>query len=195
MLNASGAHFYGDTGDAVVDEDSPPGEGYFPQLCRAWESAAAPAESAGVRVVRLRTGFVLDRTAGLLKPLHLVFRLFVGGKLGDGRQWMPWIALEDWLSAAIFLLARDDITGPVNVVGPAPARNADFTRALAAAVHRPAIIPTPRFAVRMAIGEFANEALQSLRVLPTVLGRTGFEFRHPDLDSALRAALDRGRGA
>jgi uncharacterized protein (TIGR01777 family) len=190
MLNASGVHFYGDTGDETVDEGSPPGKGFLPQVCQAWEAAAAPAENAGARVIRLRTGLVLDRSAGFLKPVHLAFRLFAGGRLGNGRQWMPWIALDDWLSAATLLLARADIAGPVNVVGPEPVRNADFSRALGTAMHRPALVPTPTFALRIVLGEFANEALQSLRVLPAVLRRAGFEFRYADLDSALRAALD-----
>ena len=147
------------------------------------------AEDAGVRVVKLRTGFPLHASGGLLKPLLLTFRLFVGGKLGNGRQWLPWISLQDWLSAVTFLIARADIDGAVNMVGPAPARNADFTRALAKALHRPGIMPIPRIALRVVLGEFGNEAVASLRVLPGVLTSTGFTYQHPDLDSALRAAL------
>jgi uncharacterized protein (TIGR01777 family) len=189
FLNASGVHFYGDTGDRAVDENSPPGQGYFSEMCQVWEAATAGAEDAGVRVVKLRTGLVLDRGGGLMKPFLLAFRSGVGGKLAGGRHWMPWITVDDWLSAVEFALGREDIAGPVNLVGPAPVRNADFTRALARALHRPAVFPVPRFALRILLGEFANEALASLRVLPGVLNREGFRFEHPDLTSGLRAAL------
>jgi uncharacterized protein (TIGR01777 family) len=189
FLNASGVHFYGDTGDTAVDESSPPGQGFFPELCQVWEAATAGAEDVGVRVVKLRTGLVLDRAGGLLKPMRLAFRAGVGGPMAGGRQWMPWITLDDWVSAALFALGRDDIVGAVNLVGPAPARNAEFTKALARAVHRPAVFPLPRFALRIALGEFGNDAVASLRVLPGVLSREGFRYAHPDLTSALRAAL------
>jgi len=189
LLNGSAIGFYGDTGDTAVDEQSPSGAGFFPELCRAWEAATTPAEDAGLRVVRLRTGFPLDKSGGLLKPLLLPFRFGVGGKLANGRQWMPWISLADWLSAAAFLLGREDVAGPVNMVGPDPARNADFTKALGKALHRPAIAPVPTLALRILLGEFANEAVASQRVLPGVLNRAGFAYQHRDLDSALRAAL------
>jgi uncharacterized protein (TIGR01777 family) len=188
LLNSSAVGFYGDTGDTAVDEDSPPGEGFLAEMCQQWESANGSAEQSGVRVVKLRTGLVLDSRGGFLKPLTLIFKLFAGGRLGDGLQWMPWITLYDWTSAVVFLLDRD-IAGPVNVVGPAPTRNVDFTRALAKGLHRPAIFPTPRLAVRIALGEFGNDAVAGQRALPAVLGRHGFEFRHPDLDTAIRAAL------
>ncbi len=189
LLNASAIGFYGDTADTAVDEQSPSGAGFFPELCRAWEAATTRAEDAGVRVVRLRTGFPLDRSGGLLKPLLIPFRLGFGGKLANGRQWMPWMSLADWLSAVVFLLAREDIAGPVNMVGPDPARNADFTKALGKALHRPAIAPIPTLALRIVLGEFANEAVASQRVLPGVLNRAGFAYQHRDLDSALQAAL------
>jgi uncharacterized protein (TIGR01777 family) len=189
LMNASAIGFYGDTGDSPVDEKSPAGTGYFPELCQAWEAAARPAERAGVRVVKLRTGLVLDSGGGLLKQMALVFRLFAGGPLGGGRQWMPWISMDDWVGATVFLMGRGDLAGPVNLVGPDPVRNADFTRALARAVHRPAPWPVPRFALRAVLGEFANEALASQRVLPGVLNQAGYAFQHSDVDSALAAAL------
>jgi uncharacterized protein (TIGR01777 family) len=188
LLNASAVGYYGDTGDRETDEESPAGAGFFPELCQRWESATEPASRAGVRVVRLRTGLVLDARGGLLKPMLLAFRLFAGGNLSSGRQWMPWISIRDWTAAVTFLL-ESTVDGPVNVVGPDPVRNADFTRALARAVHRPALIPVPRFALRIVLGEFANEALASQRVLPAVLNRAGFSFADPDLDAALRSAL------
>ena len=140
-------------------------------------------------MVRLRTGLPLHRDGGLLKPQLLPFRLGVGGKLGNGRQWLPWISLRDWLDATVFLLDRDDIAGPVNVVGPPPVTNAEFTRELARQLHRPAIMPIPALALKVALGGFAQEALTSTRVLPGVLTRAGFAWTHPDLPGALRAAL------
>jgi uncharacterized protein (TIGR01777 family) len=189
LLNASGVHFYGDRGDDPVDESDPPGRGVFAEMCQKWEAAAAPAERAGVRVVMLRTGLTLDRDGSFLKPFLLQFRLFAGGRLGSGRQWMPWITMRDWLDAATFLLARDDLAGPVNMVGPAPVRNSEFTRVFARAVHRPAPFVVPMFALRLAIGEFAQEALASLRALPGVLTRAGFSYSEPDLAGALATVL------
>ncbi|MFY1637294.1 TIGR01777 family oxidoreductase [Solwaraspora sp. WMMB335] len=189
LLNASAIGWYGDTGDQPVEENAPAGEGFLADVARVWEAATGPAENAGVRVVRLRTGLPLDRDGGLLKPQLLPFRLGLGGKLGSGRQWVPWIAMQDWLRAVTFLLERDDISGPVNVVGPAPVTNAAFGKALGAAVHRPAIMPIPAFALHVVLGEFATEALSSSRVLPGVLTEAGFTYRHPDLPGALHAAL------
>lgn len=189
MVNASAIGIYGARGDAEIDEDTPAGTGFFPDLCQAWEAAAAPAEQAGVRVVALRTGLVLDRSGGLLKAMSLAFRLFAGGPLAGGRQWMPWISMADWTTAVTFLLHRDDISGPVNLVGPDPVRNVDFTKALARAVHRPAPWPIPRIALRTVLGEFADEAVASQRVLPGVLSRAGYEFQHSTLDEALRATF------
>jgi hypothetical protein len=159
------------------------------ELCQDWEAATEPAERAGVRVVRLRTGLVLDSRGGMFGLQVLVFRLFAGGKMGNGRQWMSWIALRDWVSAAMFLLDRDDIAGPVNLVSPNPARNAVYTRALGRALHRPTIFPTPRFGVRLVVGKFGTEAMASMRVAPAVLTQAGFSFQYPELDAALRAAL------
>lgn len=189
LLNASAVGFYGDTGDMAVDEDSPPGEGYFADLCEAWEAATRPAQQAGVRVVRLRTGLVLQVGGGLLRPIATAFRLYAGGRLASGRQWMPWISLDDWVSAVMFLLERDDISGPVNLVAPNPVRNEEFTRALARALHRPAVLPVPKPVLRLLLGEFAEYALMSQRVLPARLQAAGFVFTHPTLDSALPAAL------
>lgn len=189
LLNASAIGWYGDTDDRPVTEEEPAGEGFLADMCRVWEAATGPAEDAGVRVVRLRTGYALDREAGFLKPQLLPFRLGIGGPLAGGRQWMPWISLADWLAAVEFLLARDDLAGPVNVVGPAPVTNAEFTRELGRALHRPAVMPVPAFALRILLGGLATEALTSARVLPGVLPRAGFSYQHPDLRSALRVAL------
>jgi uncharacterized protein (TIGR01777 family) len=189
LLNASAVGWYGDTGDRPVEEDAPAGDGFLADLCRVWEAATGPAENAGVRVVRLRSGFPLQGDSGYLKPQLLPFRLGIGGPYGGGRQWLAWISLADWLSAVLFLLARDDLAGPVNLVGPAPATNREFTHDLAAELHRPAVIPIPGVALKIALGGLATEALSSSRVLPGVLTRAGFTYQHPDLRSAMHAAL------
>ena len=189
LVNASAVGFYGDTGDKEVDESSPGGSGYFPDLCRAWEAATGPAAQAGVRVVLLRSGLVLGPGGGLLKPLALVTRLFANGPLAGGRQFMPWISADDWVAAVQFLISREDVSGPVDIVGPDPVRNKDFTRALGRVLHRPTPWPVPKVALRVVLGEFANEVVASQRVLPTVLTRAGYTFKHPSVESALRAAL------
>lgn len=189
LVNASGVGFYGHTGDATVDESSPGGSGFMAELCAAWEAATGPAVLANVRVVLLRSGLVLGRGGGLLKPLARVTRLFAGGPLAGGRQFMPWISAADWIGAVRFLIAREDVSGPVDVVGPDPVRNKDFTRALGQALHRPTPWPVPRLALRIVLGEFADEVVASQRALPTVLTRAGYTFQHSTVDSALRAAL------
>jgi uncharacterized protein len=189
LLNSSAVGYYGHSGDSEVDEASPRGVSFLADLCRDWEDATEVAEQAGVRVVRLRTGMPLDARGGLLKPLLLPFRLGVGGKLGNGRQWMPWISMRDWLSAVEFLLDHDQIAGPVNLVGPNPVRNTEFARALGQVLHRPSLAPVPAFALRVILGQFADEALASQRALPTVLRQHGFAFQDSTVESALRAAL------
>jgi uncharacterized protein (TIGR01777 family) len=190
LVNASAVGYYGDTGDKEVDESSPAGEGYFPEVCQAWEAASAPAEEAGIRVVHLRTGLVLAADGGLLRPMLRLFRWGLGGRLGNGRQWMPWISLADWVSAVGFLLGSE-VTGPVNLTAPAPVRNRDFTRTLGRVLHRPAVLPVPGFMLRLVLGQFGGEALSGQRVLPTVLAGAGYRFEHPDLESALRWSVAR----
>jgi uncharacterized protein (TIGR01777 family) len=189
LLNSSAVGFYGDTGDTAADEDSSAGTGYFPDLCQAWEAATQPASQVGARVVHLRTGLPLDASGGLLKPLLIPFRLGVGGRLGNGRQWMPCLSIRDWLAAIEFLLDHPEIAGPVNLVGPEPVRNSDFSLALGRVLHRPALAPVPPFALRIVLGDFAAEALASQRILPTVLMRHGFRFQDSTVDEALRATL------
>ncbi|MEU7615945.1 TIGR01777 family oxidoreductase [Micromonospora rifamycinica] len=189
LLNSSAVGWYGDTGDRVVEEDAPAGEGFLADVCRVWEAATRPAEDAGARVVRLRTGLPLHRDGGLLKPQLLPFKLGIAGRLGSGRQWLPWISMRDWLDAVVFLLSAGDTAGAVNVVGPNPVTNAEFTRELGRQLHRPTIVPIPALALKVALGGFAQEALTSTRVLPAVLTRAGFEWTHPALPAALHAAL------
>jgi uncharacterized protein (TIGR01777 family) len=190
LLNASGIHVYGDCGDRTVDEQDPPGTGFLADLCREWEAAATPAADAGVRVVHLRTSFPLDREGGFLKPLLLIFRLGGGGKLGGGRQYMPWISMPDWLGATAMLLDREDIAGPVNLTGPEPATNAEFTEALGRQLHRPTLVPVPSFAVKAALGELGDWAVASLRAVPGVLTKAGYPFRHRNVAAAIQWAVE-----
>jgi len=190
LATASAIGFYGDRGDEMLDEGSPAGDGYFPELCQAWEDAARPAAEAGIRVVHPRFGMVVGRDGGAMARLAPLFRLGLGGRLGSGRQWMSWVAEEDAVSAVVFALENAAISGAVNVVSPQPVTNAAFTRELGRAVHRPAILPAPAFALRLAFGAMADEALlASQRVLPKRLTQAGFAFAYPTLPQALAAVL------
>jgi uncharacterized protein (TIGR01777 family) len=190
LLQGTAVGCYGDTGDRRVTEDAPAGTGFLADVCRVWEAAARPAEDAGTRVALLRTGLPLDARGGLLKPQMILFRLGLGGRLGNGRQWVPWMAISDWLDATEFVLERGDIAGPVNLVGPDPVTNAAFTEAFGRVLHRPTVTFAPRWALQVALGEFADEALRSQRVMPGVLSQAGFTWKHPTVESALRAALE-----
>jgi uncharacterized protein len=189
LINASAVGFYGETGDRAVDEGSGPGDDFLARLAIDWEAATRPAADAGARVVRLRTGMPLDKSGGFLKPQLLPFRLGIGGKLGSGAQWIPWISRRDWLRSAMFVLAEPRIDGPVNLVGPDPVTNAEFTKALARALHRPALMPVPRLGVRILFGEYAEEGYRSLRVMPKVLRDSGFKYEYATLTGALAEAL------
>ncbi|WP_436522248.1 TIGR01777 family oxidoreductase [Actinoplanes sp. HUAS TT8] len=189
LLQSSAVGWYGDTGNREAGEESPAGTTFLADLCRVWEAAARPAEDAGVRVVLLRTAPVLDRQGSLLKPLLPVFKLGGGARIGGGRQWMAWIALADWLGAAEFLLEREDVAGPVNLVSAAQCTNLDFTRALARRLRRPALLSVPGPVLDLVLGELAGEAQRSQRVIPGVLRNAGFSWRYPDIESALAAAL------
>ncbi|WP_027340917.1 TIGR01777 family oxidoreductase [Hamadaea tsunoensis] len=189
LLNGSAIGYYGDRGEEALPEDAAPGDEFLSRLAIAWEEAAEPARTAA-RVAILRTGLPFDRSGGMLKPLMLPFSLGLGGRFGDGRAWMPWISLSDWLRAVEFLLTGE-VDGPVNLVGPTPATNADFARELAAVLHRPALLPIPRSPVRLAMGEFADEAYKSFKVIPAVLEQAGFVWEHPTIGAALRAAVKR----
>lgn len=191
LLNASAVGWYGDTGDRVVDEEAPAGHDFLARVCVDWEAATAPATEAGVRVVNLRTGLVLGR-GGLLARLLPIFRLGLGGRLGDGRQYLPWISQDDEVGAIRFLLAGS-VSGPVNLTAPDPVTNAEFTRALGRAVGRPAKLVVPGLALRLVLGEFADVgALAGQRAVPARLQAAGYRFAHTDVDSALRAATGRG---
>ncbi|MEI7908521.1 MAG: TIGR01777 family oxidoreductase [Verrucomicrobiota bacterium] len=185
LVNASAVGYYGDGGEAVLGESAGPGSGYLADLCREWEAAAMEAESLGVRVVRLRLGVVLGRGGLAYERLRRVFRCGMGGRLGSGRQWMPWIHLDDVRAALVHAVVSDTLRGAVNATAPEPARNAEFTCQLAAALHRPALLPVPGFALKLALGGFGTSLLDSQRVLPEALVADGFRFKFPDLTSAL----------
>jgi uncharacterized protein len=190
LLSGSAIGFYGDTGDRTVDEDGPRGDGFLADVVGDWEAAAHPAMSAGIRVCRLRTGIVLSRQGGALRLQLPIFKLGVGARLGGGRQFTSWITLEDEIAAIGFLLNADDVNGPVNLVAPNPVTNREFTKNLAAALHRPAILAVPPVALRLALDGFAEEGLLiGQRLAPRVLTDAGFTFRHPQLPEALESVL------
>ncbi|PRX48489.1 hypothetical protein B0I33_104306 [Prauserella shujinwangii] len=190
LANASGINVYGDTGDRVVDESAPAGTGFLAELCVAWEAAAAPAARAGARVLFLRTAPVLSGRGGLLGALKPVFWLGLGGRLGDGRQYFPWISLPDHIEAVRFLLEHATVSGPVNLTAPEPVTNAEFTHAFGRALRRPAPWWVPAPALRAALGEAADEmVLTGPRAVPRVLPESGFAFRHTEIDDALAAVL------
>lgn len=193
LVSASAVGWYGDRGDEVLDESSAPGTGFLAGVGRAWEAAAAPAAAAGIRVAHPRIGVVLAPGGGALAQLLPLFRLGVGGPLGDGRPWWSWITLDDLVAALVHAIRREDVRGAFNAVAPEPARNAEFARALGRVLGRPAFLPAPAFALRLALGrELADEVLlASQRVRPGVLLRTDFRFRDPTLEAALRRLLAR----
>jgi uncharacterized protein (TIGR01777 family) len=189
LLVASAVGIYGDRGDELLDENSQVGKGFLADVCQEWEAATEPARQAGIRVVHLRFGVVLHPATGALAKMLPLFRLGLGGRLGSGRQWMSWITLVDAVSAILFALDTASLDGPVNLAAPEPVTNTEFTRALSRAVHRPAILPAPAFALRLALGQMADEALlASARAVPFRLLSAGFQFAHPTIDSALAAA-------
>jgi uncharacterized protein len=191
LLSGSAVGFYGDTGDRAVDESASAGRGFLAGLVRDWEDAAKPSEEAGIRVVRLRTGLVLTSRGGTLGRLLPIFKIGAGAVLGSGKQYMSWISLPDWVAAARFLLTAEDMSGPVNLTAPEPVTNAEFTKELGKALHRPTMpIATPGFVLRLALGEFAQEGvLTGQRVLPRRLLDAGHRFVHPTLEEALPAVL------
>ena len=189
FLSSSAVGFYGDRGDEVLDERSPAGTGFMADVCKAWEQEAERAAPASIRVVMLRTGVVLSREGGALEKLRLPFTLGVGGRLGSGRQWFPWIHIADMVDIYRYALVSDTLSGPVNATAPVPVTNAEFTRRLARALHRPAFMAVPEFGLRAVLGEMADVLLTSQRVLPTVLMNAGYGFRFANLDEALADLL------
>ena len=188
LVCASAVGYYGSRGDEVLREDSAPDHSYLAEVCTAWEQEAVAAESLGMRVVRVRTGVVLDTRGGALERMLTPFRMGVGGKLGDGRQWMSWIHLADLAAMFQFAVERD-VRGALNGVAPIPVTNADFTQALAAALHRPAVFPVPVFGLKLLFGEMSEILLASQRVLPAAPEAAGFKWSFPELGGALKELL------
>jgi uncharacterized protein (TIGR01777 family) len=188
LLNSSGINFYGDTGDREVDETAPVGTGFLAEVCRDWE-AAASAPGATTRVVLMRTGPVVSRSGGMLGKLKPLFSLMLGGRIGSGRQFFPWISLDDQVGAIRFLLEQPELSGPVNLVGPLPVTNAEFTAELGRSLHRPTPFPVPGVALKAVLGtDFAEElVLTGPRAMPGVLNRAGYRFQHNTIAEALAA--------
>jgi hypothetical protein len=192
LVCASATGFYGDRGDEVLDERSAAGTGFLPEICQAWEAAADAARQRGIRVAHLRLGIVLARHGGALAKMLPAFRLGLGGRLGTGRQYWSWIALEDLLRVVERALEDNRLSGPVNAVSPTAVTNAEFTQALARALRRPVFLPVPAFAVKLLFGEMGREALlANARVRPVRLADCGFEFRFPKLDEAFKHLFTR----
>ena len=192
LVAASAIGFYGDRGDAVMTEDSGPGHGFLAEVCRAWEDATGPACDAGIRVVNLRIGVVLSAAGGALAKMLPPFKRGLGGKLGSGRQYMSWIALDDLVGLIAHLIFTDNLSGPVNAVTPNPVTNAEFTKTLGRVLGRLTMFPVPASMVRLAFGEMGRELLlASTRVEPVRIRESGFDYRHPELEGALRHELGR----
>ena len=190
LVAASALGFYGDHGNAVLDESAAPGSGFLADVCQAWEDAAAPARERGVRVVHLRVGIVLTPLGGALGRMLLPFKLGLGGVIGPGDQYMSWIVPDDLLGIVLHTLTNESISGPVNAVAPQAVTNREFTKTLGAVLNRPTVLPAPAFALRLALGEMADALLlASTRVDPAVLRTTDFEFAYPHLEGGLRHVL------
>ncbi|MET7352001.1 TIGR01777 family oxidoreductase [Streptomyces mirabilis] len=190
FVNGSAIGFYGETGDRVVDESAPPGEGFLPSVCVAWEGAAEPAREAGVRTVFARTGLVVAREGGAWGKLFPLFRAGLGGRMGDGRQYWSYISLHDEVAAIRHLIDTSSLSGPVNLTAPTPLTNREITEAMGRVLHRPTVFPTPAPLLRLALGDMSGDILGSQRVHPTRLLSSGFTFAFPSIEGALRAALD-----
>lgn len=189
LVCASAVGYYGDGGEYVLDESADPGEGFLPSVCVEWERSADLAAALGLRVVKVRIGVVLGPEGGALKPMLLPFKLGLGSWLGDGRQWMPWIHEGDLARLFLYAAENDALRCPVNGAAPHPARNKEFTFALARALRRPALMPVPRFAIRLLFGEMSQILFDSQRVSPKAATEAGFRFEYPELAPALRQIL------
>jgi uncharacterized protein (TIGR01777 family) len=186
LIGASAIGYYGDRGDEGLDESSPPGEGFLSDTCIAWETETRRAEALGMQTTILRIGIVLGPGGGALQAMLLPFKLGLGGPLGDGRQWWSWVHRDDLIGLMRFCLESPDAPATLNATAPAPVRQKDFAKALGRALHRPAILPAPGFAIRLVLGEFSAELLSSKRVLSKAAQDAGFRFAHADVEHALR---------
>lgn len=190
LVSASAIGFYGDRGDEIMTETSPPGKGFLPEICREWEAEARRAEDAGIRTVLLRAGIVLSKDGGALGAMLMPFKFGLGGVVGSGKQWMSWISLEDHAAIVRYVLENETIRGAVNSVSPNPVTNEQFTKTIGEVLYRPTFIPVPEFAVHLAFGEMGDTLLlDSIRAVPKRLDDAGFEFKFPDLKKALENAV------
>lgn len=189
LVSGSAVGYYGDRGDEVLTEQSAGGTGFLSEVVRAWEAAAEPARAAGVSVAHPRTGIVLAQGGGAMSRMLPLARLGINGPLGSGRQWWPWISLRDTVAGLAFLVDHPELTGPVNLVGPAPAHQLDLARELGRQIHRPALLPAPAFGIKLVLGGFSDEVLTSKRALPLRLTDAGFVHQDATLATALRAVL------
>ena len=190
LVCASAIGYYGEGGDNEFTEDSPPGDDFLAELCQAWEAEAQKAETAGIRAVQVRIGLVLGKDGGVLQPMLTPFKMGVGGKLGSGKQWMSWVHLDDVIGIILYALENPQISGVLNATAPVPIRNTDFTKTLGRVLKRPTLFRVPTFALKLKLGEFTEFVLMSQRVLPKKTLSSGYEFRHTDLESALRESLE-----
>jgi uncharacterized protein (TIGR01777 family) len=191
LINASAVGYYGFRGDEEIDESAPGGSDFLAGVCAAWEEAAMAAAGPGCRVVRARFGLVLGEKGGVLGKMLPLARLGLGGPLGSGKQWFPWVHVDDLVGALLFLLDREDLDGPFNICSPHPVRNRELAQALGRALHRPAFLRAPGFVIRLALGKFGTVILRGQKTVPRRLLEAGYVFRHPDLDSALVVLLKR----
>lgn len=189
LVSAAAVGYYGDRGEEVLTEECEPGEGFLSEVVRAWEAAADPARAAGLSVAHPRTGIVFAPQGGALSRMLPLARAGINGPLGNGRQWWPWISLRDTVAGLVHLVDHPELEGPVNLVGPRPARQLDIARSLGRLLHRPAVVPAPAFGIRLVLGGFADEVLTSKRAVPTRLLESGFVHQDADVDSALRWVL------
>ncbi|MGW1769062.1 TIGR01777 family oxidoreductase [Streptomyces sp. NPDC002073] len=194
LVSASGVGYYGDTGDRPVDEDAPAGSGFLPGVCVDWEAATAPAAAAGVRTVLARNGLVVSAHGGAWGRMFPLFRAGLGGRLGDGRQYWSFISLYDQIAAIRHLIDTPSLSGPVNMTAPEPLTNREITAAMGRVLHRPTVFAVPEFALRLVLGELAQDVLGSQRALPRRLQESGFRFAFPKIDDAIRAALTARKG-
>ena len=188
LVSGSAIGWYGDTADRAVDETAPAGTGFLADVVQAWEAATMPAQAAGIRVVRARTGLVVAKHGGAWARMFPLFKMGIGGKLGNGKQYWSWISLRDEVAALTFCLTNESIQGAVNLTGPTPQTNADVTKAMGKVMGRPTLFPAPAAALKIALGEFSTEVLGSSRVLPDVLTNAGFIWQDPTIDDAIRTA-------
>lgn len=189
LVNTSAAGFYGDRGEEILDESKAPGDDFLARVCMDWEKEANAAKEKGLRVVVSRFGVVLGKNGGALVTMLPAYRMFVGGPLGSGQQWFPWIQMDDLLAAILFVITHSEISGPLNFCSPNPVRNAEFSKTLATALNRPAFFRTPAFLMKLAAGEMGKSMLNSQRAVPIRLLSHGFKFHYPDLPDAIRASI------